>query len=69
MTTTMDNMRDVISLLKEKSLRERFQSNCTKGNFVRAFARKIGAGRLFVNRCGSAQAMPGDNGSEISNYV
>lgn len=43
MTTTMDNMRDVISLLEEKSLRERFKVIVGGKPLSAAFARKIGA--------------------------
>jgi methanogenic corrinoid protein MtbC1 len=43
MTTTMENMRDVISLLQQKSIREQFHVIVGGKPLSPAFAKKIGA--------------------------
>jgi len=55
MTTTMDGMREVVDILKEKNLKERFKVIIGGGPISPAFAKKIGADGYSGNAAGAVR--------------
>lgn len=56
MTTTMDNMRKVIELLKEQGIRDRFKVMIGGGPISQSFAEKIGADSYTENAVEAVEA-------------
>jgi len=55
MTTTMDGMREVVDILKEKNLKEKFKVIIGGGPISPAFAKKIGADGYSGNAAGAVR--------------
>jgi corrinoid protein of di/trimethylamine methyltransferase len=59
MTTTMDGMREVVALLKEKNLKEKFKVIIGGGPISPGFAKKIGADGYSGNAAGAVRLAKG----------
>jgi len=55
MTTTMDGMREVVDILKEKNIKEKFKVIVGGGPISPAFAKKIGADGYSGNAAGAVR--------------
>jgi len=55
MTTTMDGMREVVDILKEKNLKDKFKVIIGGGPISPAFAKKIGADGYSGNAAGAVR--------------
>jgi methylmalonyl-CoA mutase cobalamin-binding domain/chain len=55
MTTTMDGMREVVAILKEKNLKEKFKVIIGGGPISPGFAKKIGADGYSGNAAGAVR--------------
>jgi len=55
MTTTMDGMREVVDILKEKNIKEKFKVIIGGGPISPAFAKKIGADGYSGNAAGAVR--------------